>query len=68
MSAGVVESKQIILDFLNFIFNKIHHPGMLSLCSSLPPLPDDLASLDIGMRHLSRRGVFLTRPKKLLIK
>jgi hypothetical protein len=38
MSAGVVESKQIILDFLNFIFNKIHHPGMLSLCSSLPPL------------------------------
>jgi len=26
-------------------------------------LPDNLASLDTGMKHLDRRGVFLTRHK-----
>ena len=37
-----------------------HHPGILSLRSSLPPLPDYLASLDIGMKHLLWRGVMYT--------
>ena len=30
------------------------------------PLPDNLASLDVWIKHLARRGGIVTRPKKSL--